>query len=286
MYVAAALHVFLPCLDGGVVGQVFGRRHVVAVIELPVGKDVDTGGGDIDVAPLHHHLPLIEAVGKRLRDDADGVAPAFLGQEVPASEGGNPEAEIQHVEAEHKILLAVGLNERVVGIVQPCDHVRGLRRRQTFEHVAGNIPFRSGIFDDLAGETRIVRGIDGCGKIERRPAVFRTVGDGVAPRKMVRRVSPVPPVPDHGVFGGGLAEFAQSGGVAAVEDGAVGHGGYEIRKRRDHDGEHEDDRRRAVEQVRPDHVKRAGQAPAPLTPEPDDEHGEKAPHDYEMEPSE
>ena len=48
-----------PCLDGGVVGQVLGRRHVVAVIQLPVGKDVDTGGGDIDVAPLHHHLPSV-----------------------------------------------------------------------------------------------------------------------------------------------------------------------------------------------------------------------------------
>ena len=58
VYVAAALHVFLPCLDGGVVGQVLGRRHVVAVIQLPVGKDVDTGGGDIDVAPFITTSPL------------------------------------------------------------------------------------------------------------------------------------------------------------------------------------------------------------------------------------
>ena len=116
--------------------------------------------------------------------------------------------------------------------------------------------------------------------------MFRSVGDGIAPREVLRRVPPVPPVPDLGVFGGGRADFTQPGGMAAVEDRAVGHGGHEIGKRRDHNDEHKDDRSRTVEQVRPDGVEHAGQAPTALAPQPDDEHGEEASKDDEMEPSE
>ena len=93
-------------------------------------------------------------------------------------------------------------------------------------------------------------------------------------------------MPDLGVFGGGRADFTQPGGMAAVEDRAVGHGGHEIGKRRDHNDEHKDDRSRTVKQVRPDGVEHAGQAPTALAPQPDDEHGEEASKDDEMEPSE
>jgi len=79
-------------------------------------------------------------------------------------------------------------------------------------------------------------------------------------------------VPDHGVFGRGRAQRTQRVGMAAVQNGTVGHGRNEIGQRGNDDDEEKKDCRQAVDEMGAYGIRKSGDAPAQTAPRPDEQH--------------
>ncbi|MBR5051095.1 MAG: hypothetical protein IKX75_07185, partial [Desulfovibrio sp.] len=165
---------------------------------------------------LHLHLAGIELVGQGLGNDGERPALALAREEVPAAEVGDPEAQAQHLEADHDELPALALDERGVRRAEPLHEGLGLDGVHPLEDVAGRPAGFGGIAYELAGEAGIVRREDGGRQVERGAGMLRPVGYGGPAGEMMGGVAPVPPQPEAGVLGSHGAHPRQGLGVTPV----------------------------------------------------------------------